>query len=201
MIECHADRELSPGELLRQRRHLDGVDGPHDVDVLRHNTAALRPRGTSDPAAGQPPARENQLVAATGTPKAGGALTIATATEAPNLDAHRSAAAQTAITVGPVYSRLLTFKTGAGVDLLANAIAQAAGWAGETEGLFMARGRHLEALARCRVHLNTAIEVLPETELVAEELRQAQLALSDLTGEVASDDLLGEIFARFCIGK
>ena len=95
----------------------------------------------------------------------------------------------------------ISAKTGAGVELLANAIAQAAGWTGETEGLFMARGRHLEALARCRVHLNTAVEVLPGAELVAEELRQAQLALSELTGEVASDDLLGEIFARFCIGK
>ncbi|MGD9890294.1 MAG: ABC transporter substrate-binding protein, partial [Dehalococcoidia bacterium] len=55
-------------------------------------------------------------------PQPGGTLTIATATEAPNLDAHRSAAAQTAVTVGPVYSRLLTFKTGSGVDPWGNVI-------------------------------------------------------------------------------
>jgi peptide/nickel transport system substrate-binding protein len=78
--------------------------------------------GQGGPAGGQPAARENQIVAATGTPKAGGALTIATAQEAPNLDAHRSAAAQTGVTVGPVYSRLLTFKTGSGVDPWGNEI-------------------------------------------------------------------------------
>jgi tRNA modification GTPase len=65
----------------------------------------------------------------------------------------------------------------------------------------MARARHLQALARCRAHLSTATGLIREAELVAEELRQAQRALSELTGEVASDDLLGEIFSRFCIGK
>jgi peptide/nickel transport system substrate-binding protein len=68
------------------------------------------------------PAGENRIVAASGTPRPGGTLTIATSDEAPNLDAHRSAAAQTATTVGPVYSRLVTFKTGPGVDPWANEI-------------------------------------------------------------------------------
>ena len=65
----------------------------------------------------------------------------------------------------------------------------------------MARERHVQALERCRGRLEEASLVSPKAELVADELRHAQLALSELTGEVTSDDLLGEIFSRFCIGK
>ena len=95
----------------------------------------------------------------------------------------------------------ISAKTGSGLELLRDSIAKATGWTGASEGLFIARARHLQGLAQCRAHLATAIGVVPEAELVAEELRHAQRALSELTGEVASDDLLGEIFSRFCIGK
>jgi tRNA modification GTPase len=65
-----------------------------------------------------------------------------------------------------------------------------------------ARRRHLEALARTKTHLAAArAELAGALELTAEHLRQAQTALGELTGELTSDDLLGEIFATFCIGK
>jgi tRNA modification GTPase len=92
--------------------------------------------------------------------------------------------------------------TGAGIDLLVGHLKQAAGVVGEPAGTFSARRRHLDALERARAeliaagsHLNGALEV------AAEHLRNAQTPLSELTGELTSDDLLGEIFATFCIGK
>ena len=95
----------------------------------------------------------------------------------------------------------LSAKTGAGMELLKSAIADAAGWSGAGEGMFMARERHVQALVRCRERLQDASTLIAQAELAAEELRHAQRALSELTGEVVSDDLLGEIFSRFCIGK
>jgi len=65
----------------------------------------------------------------------------------------------------------------------------------------MARERHLRALQQAQRHLQQAQEALSSPELFAEELRLAQSALSEITGEFTSDDLLGEIFSRFCIGK
>ena len=65
----------------------------------------------------------------------------------------------------------------------------------------MARERHLRALQLAQHHLRQAQEVLAGAELFAEELRLAQRALSEITGEFTSNDLLGEIFSRFCIGK
>ncbi|PTN12786.1 tRNA modification GTPase trmE [Nitrosomonas aestuarii] len=100
----------------------------------------------------------------------------------------------------------LSAKTGVGVELLREQILRAAGWqTGQTgEGLFMARQRHLEALEAARNHLNTAwkySDTESEWELLAEELRLAQDALSSITGHFTADDLLGEIFSNFCIGK
>lgn len=92
-------------------------------------------------------------------------------------------------------------KTGAGVDVLRSAILEKAGWSSLGEGLFMARERHLEALERARGHLEGAGETRLGLELLAEELRLAQEALGSITGQFTSDDLLGEIFSRFCIGK
>jgi tRNA modification GTPase len=73
------------------------------------------------------------------------------------------------------------------------------------EGVFIARARHVEALRRTRQHLALAQEQAgsrePALDLLAEELRLAQQALGAITGEVTADDLLGEIFTRFCIGK
>jgi tRNA modification GTPase len=92
-------------------------------------------------------------------------------------------------------------KTGAGLDRLRQAILQAAGWGATGESVFLARERHLRALEAAGAHLAAAESELPRWELFAEELRLAQVALGAITGEYRADDLLGEIFARFCIGK
>jgi tRNA modification GTPase len=92
-------------------------------------------------------------------------------------------------------------KTGAGLDALRRALLEAAGWAGTGEPVYLARERHLRALGRAASHLEKAAGQLEQWEFFAEELRLAQGALAELTGEVSADDLLGEIFARFCIGK
>jgi tRNA modification GTPase len=75
------------------------------------------------------------------------------------------------------------------------------GWQQGAEDLFMARERHLVALRQAAAHAAGAGEHFAEPELFAEELRLAQAALNSITGEFAADDLLGEIFSRFCIGK
>ena len=95
----------------------------------------------------------------------------------------------------------LSAKTGAGVDLLRAKLLEAAGWQAAGEGAFMARARHLDALGRAAGHLVAAREAAEQLELFAEELRLAQVALSEITGEFTADDLLGEIFSAFCIGK
>ena len=99
----------------------------------------------------------------------------------------------------PVIS--LSARTGAGLDLLERHIAAAAG-AQTAEAPFVARLRHLEALASCGESLEAARRSQAAgLELTAEELRRAQQALGQILGEVTSDDLLGEIFSNFCIGK
>jgi tRNA modification GTPase len=92
-------------------------------------------------------------------------------------------------------------KTGAGLERLRQAILEAVGWSATGESVFLARERHLRALESARAHLAAAEGELPRWELFAEELRLAQAALGAITGEYRADDLLGEIFARFCIGK
>jgi tRNA modification GTPase len=92
-------------------------------------------------------------------------------------------------------------RTGQGLETLRKAILAAAGWTGTGESVFLARERHLRALEAGRSHLERAARELPRWELFAEELRLAQLALGGITGEFTADDLLGEIFSRFCIGK
>ncbi|HYD33183.1 MAG TPA: tRNA uridine-5-carboxymethylaminomethyl(34) synthesis GTPase MnmE, partial [Methylophilaceae bacterium] len=95
----------------------------------------------------------------------------------------------------------LSAKEGTGVDLLKKQLLSAVGWQPVGEGAFMARSRHLSSLTAVKDHLTTAINRLGQPELVAEELRQAQDALNTITGRFTPDDLLGEIFSRFCIGK
>ncbi len=95
----------------------------------------------------------------------------------------------------------LSAKTGAGVELLREKLLEAAGWQTVGEGAFMARARHLDALGRAAGHLAAARAAAAQLELFAEELRLAQAALSEITGEFTADDLLGEIFSKFCIGK
>ncbi len=93
--------------------------------------------------------------------------------------------------------------TGEGLPLLRAHLKQLAGWAGDTAGTFSARTRHVDALQRAERHVHEAGARLSDgtLELAAEELRAAQADLSELTGAVDSDQLLGEIFSRFCIGK
>jgi tRNA modification GTPase len=94
--------------------------------------------------------------------------------------------------------------TGAGIDALRAHLKQCMGYASVEGGAISARSRHLESLARARSHTEEAARQLAERragELVAEELRAAQQALNEITGEFTSDDLLGRIFAGFCIGK
>jgi tRNA modification GTPase len=92
-------------------------------------------------------------------------------------------------------------KTGAGLEQLRRAILAAAGWTSHGESVFLARERHLRALGVAREHLQAAGAQSARWEFFAEELRLAQTALAGITGEISADDLLGEIFARFCIGK
>ncbi|HEY2862435.1 MAG TPA: tRNA uridine-5-carboxymethylaminomethyl(34) synthesis GTPase MnmE [Casimicrobiaceae bacterium] len=99
----------------------------------------------------------------------------------------------------------LSARTGAGVELLREAMLDAAGAHEDMEGTFLARERHLQAMRAARTHLEQAGAHLqsrrPALELLAEELRGAQQSLAEITGEVSADDLLGMIFSRFCIGK
>jgi len=99
----------------------------------------------------------------------------------------------------------ISAQTGAGLDALRWHLKQCMGFDGaEESGVLSARSRHLEALARSRRYLEAAVEQLGSVrrgELVAEELRSAQQALSEITGVYTTEDLLGRIFASFCIGK
>ncbi len=95
----------------------------------------------------------------------------------------------------------LSAKTGLGIDLLKNQLLKLAGYENNSEGVFMARARHLDALSQVQTHLSFAAQQINSAELVAEELRISQEALSSITGEFTPDDLLGEIFSKFCIGK
>lgn len=92
-------------------------------------------------------------------------------------------------------------KTGEGLDALRTALFESVGWVGAGEGLFLARARHLDALRDAQMHLAQAGEALAHAELFAEELRLAHDALGVIIGKSTPDDLLGEIFSRFCIGK
>jgi tRNA modification GTPase len=100
----------------------------------------------------------------------------------------------------------LSARTGAGLDMLRAELLARAGWqSAAAEGVFIARARHLQALAEARGHLLAAIDHAEQRDtaldLLAEDLRLAHRALGEITGQFSADDLLGEIFGRFCIGK
>ncbi len=100
---------------------------------------------------------------------------------------------------------MLSARTGAGLDALRRRLLALAGWHAQPEGLFTARARHVQALKRTQEHLEQAAALLassaPALELLAEELRMAHDCLAEITGQFSADDLLGEIFGSFCIGK
>lgn len=99
---------------------------------------------------------------------------------------------------------VVSAKTGSGFERLRAHLKQCAGYEKTSEGALMARRRHIDALVAAHKHINTANQRLVHEaagELAAEELRLAQDQVSLITGEYSSDDLLGEIFSRFCIGK
>jgi tRNA modification GTPase len=98
----------------------------------------------------------------------------------------------------------LSIKTGKGMDLLRQHLKQSVGYNDATDNVFIARRRHIEALNKGRQSVESALEQLRNNragELAAEDLRQAQMSLAEITGEFTSDDLLGKIFSSFCIGK
>jgi tRNA modification GTPase len=99
------------------------------------------------------------------------------------------------------WSVRVSAKSGAGIDGLRMALLRLAGWQQADGDIFMARERHLVALERVAAALERSSRSEPRAELFAEELRLAQRELDTITGEVSADDLLGEIFARFCVGK
>jgi tRNA modification GTPase len=105
----------------------------------------------------------------------------------------------------PVPALLISARTGQGLEELRQALLRQAGWQAAPEGLFIARTRHVQALRRTLDHVRSAQQhaAARDTalELLAEELRLAHRALGEITGQFSSEDLLGEIFGRFCIGK
>lgn len=113
--------------------------------------------------------------------------------------------ADAVVTGGAEGGIALSAKTGAGLDVLRRTLLETAGWQAASGGVFMARERHIQALRKVDTHAALAAQHLSahdqSLDLLAEELRLAQNALSEITGEFTSDDLLGVIFSKFCIGK
>ncbi len=98
----------------------------------------------------------------------------------------------------------LSAQTGAGIEALRTFMKRCMGYEGESQDGFTARRRHIDALRRAHAHVTEGVRQLRERsagELLAEELHEAQQALSEITGEFTSEDLLGRIFSSFCIGK
>ncbi|MGZ8183051.1 MAG: GTPase, partial [Methylobacter sp.] len=98
----------------------------------------------------------------------------------------------------------LSIKTGDGMELLKQHLKQSVGFNEATDNVFISRRRHIEALNKGHEFVESALDQLRSSqagELVAEDLRQAQNSLAEITGKFTSDDLLGKIFSSFCIGK
>jgi tRNA modification GTPase len=109
------------------------------------------------------------------------------------------------VATAPPAGIALSARTGLGLDTLRHVLLAQAGWVAAPEGLVIARTRHVQALRRAREHLLQGQALAAQRDgaldLLAEELRLAHRALGEITGEFSSEDLLGEIFTRFCIGK
>ncbi|MDI1301550.1 MAG: tRNA uridine-5-carboxymethylaminomethyl(34) synthesis GTPase MnmE [bacterium] len=117
----------------------------------------------------------------------------------------KSGTSQRTDTSGSIYREIvLSARSGDGMETLRTALKDAMGFQSGDAGLFTARRRHLDALARASAALAVGLEQLLQRnagELLAEDLRVAQNSLSEITGAFSSDDLLGRIFSSFCIGK
>ena len=105
--------------------------------------------------------------------------------------------------VGNITEISISAKNGDGIDTVRESLSEFAGLNSGIEGVFVARKRHLDAIEETLEFINSALSQLNSgsSELVAEDLRQAGMKLGQITGEFSSDDLLGEIFSSFCIGK
>jgi len=105
----------------------------------------------------------------------------------------------------PVHAVSLSARQGTGLEALRRLLLTLVGWQAAPEGVFIARARHVQALQAARVHLEAAIDQAAHgdaaLDLLAEELRLSHEALAEITGRFSADDLLGEIFSNFCIGK
>ena len=134
------------------------------------------------------------------------ALTLKLPPKTPTIDVwNKSDMVASDATVSGDVGITISAKTGAGLEALRQRLLQVVGWQSAPEGLFMARERHVQALQKVDEQLARGAAQLstqrPALDLLAEDLRQAQLHLSAITGEFTTDDLLGEIFSKFCIGK
>ena len=113
--------------------------------------------------------------------------------------------ADAALAAAPADGLVLSARTGAGIAALRTRLLELAGWHMQPEGVFIARTRHVQALRETREHLGGALVQAARADaaldLLAEELRLAHDALGEITGAFTTDELLGEIFGRFCIGK
>ncbi len=209
-------------DVLRRQVHLDGLP----LNLV--DTAGLRPAADVAEAEGvrrarQEIARADRVLyildaATAGHAAAGGELASAATLGEPELEGLPAgvpitlvfnkidlSGAVPALDVASVPPRVfISALTGAGLPLLRHHLKVAAGYLGSDSGALAARRRHLDALTRAREHVQCAANTLSSTrafELFAEDLRLAQHALGEITGEFTSEDLLGEIFGSFCIGK
>ena len=133
-------------------------------------------------------------------------LTLKLSKSIPLIDVwNKSDAASPAVLAQIPGGMILSAKTGAGLSTLRDGLLALVGWQAAPEGVFMARERHVQALQKVEAALDLAALQLqakqPALDLLAEDLRQAQNHLGTITGQFSVDDLLGEIFSNFCIGK
>jgi tRNA modification GTPase len=131
------------------------------------------------------------------------AITLKLSHSVPVIDVWNKADA--ALAAAPAGGIVLSARTGQGLEALRQSLLETAGWQAQSGGTFIARERHLQALHRLQAHLELAADHLAvqdqALDLLAEELRLGLNALSEITGEFTSEDLLGTIFSQFCIGK
>lgn len=189
-------------DALRESIQIDGVPlNLVDTAGLRDSRDAVERLGIER--ARQEVARADLVLAVHDASAADHALPVTAPAAAARIDVYNKAdlAPGFRAPAGGHGAVCVSAKTGMGMEALRLAIVEAVGWKSHGESVFLARERHLRALQAAGAHLAAAAEHRLQWELFAEELRLAQQALAAITGEFSADDLLGEIFARFCIGK